>query len=99
MDTNKKGFFLKLNPPRASFMLDMTDEEKSIMHQHVVYWTPYLKDGTLVTLGPVIDPKGGYGIAVIRVDSEEQLNQLLANDPANGLNSYECYPMRVVTKD
>ena len=36
MDTNKKGFFLKLNPPRASFMLDMTDEEKSIMHQHGV---------------------------------------------------------------
>ncbi len=98
MNPEKKNFFLKLNPPRASFMTDMTVEEKSTMQKHVAYWAPYVNDGTVVVLGPVMDPKGGYGIAVVRVDSDEHLQQLLINDPANGLNSYECYPMRAVTK-
>ncbi len=95
----KKYFFLKLNPPRASFMLDMTDDERGIMLKHVAYWAPYVQDGTVLVLGPVADPKGGYGMAVIRVDDEEQLRQLIANDPANGMNSYEVHPMaRVATK-
>ncbi|HTA28138.1 MAG TPA: YciI family protein [Bacteroidia bacterium] len=95
----KKYFFLKLNPPRASFMMDMTDEERGIMQKHVAYWAPYVQDGTVLVLGPVADPKGGYGMAVIRVDTEEQLQQLIANDPANRMNSYEFYPMaRAATK-
>ena len=36
--TDRKGFFLKLNPCRPSFTLDMTDEEKGVMMQHVGYW-------------------------------------------------------------
>jgi uncharacterized protein YciI len=98
MSNEKKSFFLKLNPPRASFMMDMTAEEKSTMQKHVTYWAPYVNDGTVIVLGPVMDPKGGYGIAVVRVDSDEHLQLLLANDPANGMNSYEYYPMRAVTK-
>ena len=98
MQHGKKHFFLKLNPPRASFTVDMTDEERSVMLNHVAYWAPYVEDGTVIVLGPVADPKGGYGIAVLAVESEEQLNELVANDPANGLNSYEICPMRAVTK-
>jgi len=98
MNTEKKGFFLKLNPPRPSFTTDMTDNERIIMQKHVAYWDPYVNDGTVIVLGPVFDPKGGYGIAVVRVDSDEQLNKLIADDPANGLSSYEVYPMRVKTK-
>jgi uncharacterized protein len=98
MSTEKKSFFLKLNPPRSSFMSDMTDVEKTIMQKHVAYWAPYVADGTIIVLGPVFDPKGGYGIAIIRVDSDEQLNSLVADDPANGMSSYEIYPMRAVTK-
>jgi len=98
MSIEKKYFFLKLNPPRASFTVDMTTEERNIMLQHVAYWTPYVNDGTVIVLGPVMDPKGGYGIAVVGVENEEQLNQLVINDPANGLNSYEIYPMRASTK-
>jgi uncharacterized protein YciI len=91
-------YFLKLNPPRASFTVDMTDEERSVMKRHVEYWAPYVQSGIVVVLGPVMDPKGGYGIAVVRVETEEELNRLLATDPANGLGSYEVYPMRAVTK-
>jgi len=96
--SDKKNFFLKLNPPRQSFMIDMSDEERRIMIKHVAYWAPYVDDGTVIVLGPVMDPKGGYGIAVVSVESEEELNQIIDSDPANGLNSYEVHPMRVVTK-
>ena len=93
----KKYFFLKLNPPRASFMMDMTADERAIMLKHIAYWATYVQDGTVVILGPVLDPKGGFGVAIIRVDSDEQLQQLIANDPANGLNSYEYYLMPQVS--
>lgn len=98
MNDSKKHFFLKLNPPRASFTLDMTDAERGIMQQHVAYWAPYVQNGTVIVLGPVMDPKGGYGVAIMAVDSEDQLSSLIAHDPANGLNSYEVYPMRAVIK-
>ena len=96
--TEKKSFFMKLNPPRSTFMKDMTDEERTIMKNHAAYWAPYVEDGTIIVLGPVMDPNGGYGIAVATVESEEHLQRLIAKDPANGLNSYEVYPMRAVTK-
>jgi len=98
MSTDRKSYFLKLNPPRSTFMNDMTDVERSIMQKHVAYWAPYVDDGTVIVLGPVLDPKGGYGIAVISVNNEEQLNKLIADDPANGMNSYEIYPMKAVTR-
>ena len=98
MGGEKKSYFLKLNPPRPSFTVDTSDEERGVMQKHVAYWAPYVDNGTIIVLGPVMDPKGGYGIAVATVDSEEHLQQLIANDPANGLNSYEVYPMRAVTK-
>jgi hypothetical protein len=98
MHTNKKHFFLKLNPPRPSFVQDMTDEERNTMQEHVVYWGHYVADGTAIALGPVFDPAGGYGVAVVAVDSEEQLNEILKNDPANGLNKYEVHPMHAVYK-
>ena len=72
--SDKKHFFLKLNPPRTSFTLDMTEAERGIMMKHVAYWKPYVDDGTVIVLGPVADPKGGYGMAVVAVDSEEYLN-------------------------
>lgn len=95
---NKRYFFLKLSPPRASFGHDMTMEERLIMEQHIAYWLPYVNDGTIVVQGPVFDPKGMYGIAVAAVDNEEILNRLIENDPANGLNSYEVYPMSAALK-
>lgn len=91
-------FFLKLNPPRATFMMDMTDAEKATMQQHVGYWNGLLEQGIAVVFGPVFDPKGGYGAGVVAVDSEEHLKKVIAEDPANGLNHYEYYPMRAVYK-
>lgn len=35
---DKQQFLLKLNPPRASFMMDMTDDKRKTMEAHVGYW-------------------------------------------------------------
>ena len=90
----KKYFYLRLNPPRASFTVDMTDEERLIMLKHVEYWRPYVKDGTVIVLGPVFDPKAGFGMAVLQVDDEKQVEALIAKDPALAIGSYEVYEMR-----
>lgn len=95
---NKQQYFLKLNPPRQTFMMDMSDDEKAIMQKHVAYWTGLLNDGIAIVFGPVMAPNGGYGAGVVSVNSEEQLKGLITNDPANGLNKYEYYPMRAVFK-
>ena len=94
----KLHFFLKLNPPRASFTTDMTDNEKLVMQHHVNYWKPYVDNGIVLVLSPVFDPKGGFGIAIIGIDDEKQLETLIVNDPANSLNHYEIYPMRATSK-
>ncbi|HEY6160303.1 MAG TPA: YciI family protein [Bacteroidia bacterium] len=93
----KKTFFLKLNPPRPTFMLDMNKEERALMLQHIAYWKPYVDNGTMLAMGPVMDAKGGYGVGIIAVENEEELAQLIAADPANGVNQYEIHPMRVVS--
>lgn len=94
----KQSFFLKLNPPRPTFMMDMSEDEKSIMQKHVAYWTSLLNKGTAIVFGPVMDPKSVYGAGVVSVESEAQLKKIIENDPANGLNIYEFYPMRAVFK-
>lgn len=45
-----------------------------------------------------MDPKGGYGVAVVSVNSEEYLKELIADDPTNGLSTYEAYPMTALRK-
>ena len=96
--SDKKHFFLKLNPPRPTFVMDMTEDEKVIMHKHVEYWKPMVEDGRVIVLGPVLDPKGGFGISILRVDNEEEVKSMIEKDPANGLNSFEYHPMMAVTK-
>ncbi len=95
---DKQHFFLKLNPPRTTFMMDMTADEKAIMQKHVIYWNGLLNENIVIVFGPVLDPNGGYGAGVVSVDNEQHLLQIIANDPANGLNQYEYYPMRAVYK-
>lgn len=93
----KKQFFLKLNPPRPTFMADMTAEENAIMQKHVVYWTDLLDRGIAVVFGPVSDGNG-YGVGIVSVDSEQQLKEIMEADPAIAINRSEYHPMRAVFK-
>jgi uncharacterized protein YciI len=89
-------FFLKLLPSRPTFAQDMTPDERAIMQQHVVYWTDLMKQGKVHVFGPVLDPNGIYGIGVVEVDSQEDVDKLIQQDPATKINRYEAYPMKAV---
>jgi uncharacterized protein YciI len=95
-DMNKKYFAIKLIPSRPTFAQDMTPEERAIMQEHVAYWKPYMDNGIMLVLGPVLDPKGAYGFGIVAVDDESEVVTLTQNDPATRINTYEYYPMFAV---
>jgi hypothetical protein len=71
----------------------MTDEERSIMGQHVVYWTEKMNQGKVVAFGPVLDPESIYGLGIVSVDDEQELSQFMENDPASKINKFEFFPI------
>ena len=93
---DKKHFALKLLPCRPTFAQDMSPEERTIMQQHVVYWRGLMDKGKVLVFGPVMDPKAVYGLGIIEAESEEEVKDFIANDPATKINTYEFYPMRAV---
>jgi uncharacterized protein YciI len=93
----KLRFFLKLIPPRPTFATDITPEEAKLMRQHADYWTAEFAKGTVLIIGPVLDPKGIFGIAVLETTSEAEAYTLAENDPSvkAGLNRVELSPMQL----
>ena len=75
-------FFYKLIPPRSSFPEDMTEAEGRIMQEHFADWLDLMKEGKVVVVGPVLDPKGTFGIAVLEVEDESIAQDIASNDPA-----------------
>jgi uncharacterized protein YciI len=89
--------FVRTNNPRPTFHLDMTAEEKQVMQRHVAYWSETAAKGIAVAFGPVLDPRGVYGIGVYKVDDLAHMQRLIAEDPAGTLLKYEIFEMpRVV---
>jgi uncharacterized protein YciI len=91
-------FVYKLVPPRPTFGVgDMTEPEADIMGDHAAYWSQHLADGTVIVFGPVADPAGNWGLAVIETDTEADALALRDADPAvtSGLATAEIYPMPV----
>lgn len=86
-------FFVRTQNPRPTFHLDMTPEERAVMDRHVAYWSEKAARGIAIVFGPVLDPKGVYGIGVYDVADEAEMRDLLAHDPAIGLLQYEVLPM------
>jgi hypothetical protein len=92
----KQFYAVYLNPSRPDFATTMTDIEREIMVQNVAYWTEKLNQGKVYALGPVIDPKGIYGLGVVTVYNEQELKDFIANNPAGQINHYEYFPMKAV---
>jgi uncharacterized protein len=93
----KLRFFMKLVPPRTTFATDMTAEEAKLMQQHEDYWKAQFATGSVLIIGPVLDSKGVFGMAVLETATEEEARTLAMNDPSvkSGLNKVEISPMRV----
>ena len=93
---DKKYFVLHLLPSRPDFAQTMTDEERAIMTKHVAYWTEIMNQGKVLAFGPVLDPNEVYGLGIISADSEQEVKNFIANDPAAKINRYEYFPMKAI---
>src|SRR5271168_5216740 len=94
---SKQHFFIRLIPPRPTFPMDMTADEKALMQQHVVYTQEKFAAGKVLIFGPVMARTGAFGMAVFAVADEAELREIAENDPSvlAGLNKFEWHPMRV----
>ena len=97
------GFVLRLIGPRPTFPGDMTPAEAELMGQHAAYWRELTRAGTAVAFGPVLDPEGVYGLAVLRAFDEVEAQGVAAVDPvirADAGFRFEIAPMMaLVTRD
>jgi uncharacterized protein YciI len=88
-------FVYKLIPPRPTFDTDMSDDEAAAMRQHAAYWQDLLGRGHVVVFGPVSDPSGTWGLAVVEDETEDGVRALGADDPAvnSGTCTFDVFPM------
>ncbi len=89
-------FFCRMNPPRADFAQTVTDAERALMGQHAAYLKAEQEKGVAVLFGPVGDPRGAWGLAVLECADQAQARAVTDNDPVvkSGQGfSYDVYPM------
>lgn len=92
-----KNYFIRIIPPRPTFAHDMTPEESKLMQAHYAYWSDEFMRGVCLFGGPVLDPKGVYGVLVIKAGSQDQATAIAAADPSvkEGLNRIEVAEIQV----
>ena len=96
--SSMKHFLCKLLPPRPSFSQDMTDGERKVMQKHAAYWADLAREGVVIVFGPVADPSGTWGVAIVEAESEEDVRAIGEADPATQSElgfSFEAYWMPV----
>jgi uncharacterized protein len=96
---SKRFYVLHLLPARKDFAATMTDDERSVMLQHIEYWKHLMQQGKVYAFGPVMHPDGVYGLGIVSVEDEEELKKIIDADPAGKINRYEFFPMRAVVPE
>ena len=89
-------FVCKLVAPRSTFPGDMTPEEGALMGAHMAYWAGLAASGKAIVVGPVADPAGFWGLAVVDVGGEADVQAIVTDDPVTRDGSgfrYEVHPM------
>jgi uncharacterized protein len=90
-----KYFLYKLISPRPTFPQDINEEEQKIVERHADYWKQLAERRTAVFFGPVLDPKGVYGLAIVEAQEETLVENIGYNDPAIKASAgfkFEIYP-------
>jgi uncharacterized protein YciI len=77
-----KSWLIRIIPPRPTFDKDATPDEQALMDKHMDYWKDLNEKGVCIFGGPVLDPKGVYGILVVRATSEGVARALGDADPS-----------------
>jgi uncharacterized protein YciI len=90
-----KSWMVRIIPPRPTFDKDATPAEDALMDQHFAYWKDKFDKGLCVFGGPVLDPRGVYGVLAIRAATEDEARALANGDPSvkAGLNKVEVAEM------
>ena len=93
-----KTWLIRIVPPRPTFAEDATQAEEALMEQHLAYWKDLSDKGLWLFGGPVLDPRGVYGILVVQAATEDEARALGNGDPAvkAGVIKIEVAEMRVV---
>jgi uncharacterized protein len=95
-DTTDLFFVVRLIGPRSDFIQTVTDDERALMQAHAAHLMGWMQKGKIIVFGPVADPKGPWGLGVMRVSSEDEMREIEQNDPVikSGRGfSYEVLPM------
>lgn len=66
------------------------------MQNHAAYWRSLMAEDKVVVFGPVLHPEAVFGIGIISVNDEKEVEEFIANDPATAINTYEYYPILAV---
>ena len=93
--SDKQHFLYRLLPPRPDFAFTMSPEEAAVMQAHGDYWDGLLARGAAVVFGPVAEPTGVWGLAVLEVADAAEADGIRAGDPAvsSGTLTAEVHPM------
>ncbi|MRX49134.1 hypothetical protein GI374_01505 [Paracoccus sp. S-4012] len=75
------AILLRLHPPRPTFPADATAEELSAMERHAAWWQGLADSGEAVAAGPVLDPEGVWGLAILIAGSEAAALRRVEDDP------------------
>lgn len=88
-------FAYKFVPHRPDFPTTMTEAEAAVMAEHVAYWQSLADKDIAVVFGPVADPDGAWGVAVVEADDEDDVRAIRAADPVvrSDLGPVHVYPM------
>ena len=93
--SDKQYFLYKLLAPRPDFAFTMSPEEAAVMAEHGRYWHGLLDRGTAVAFGPVVEPTGAWGLGLLEVDDQAEVDRVRNGDPAvtSGVATAEVHPM------
>ena len=89
-------FLLRLSPPRPSFPEDASAAEMAAMGAHSAYWQDQADLGSALAVGPVADPGGIWGMALVDVADGARARALAEGDPIITAElgfSYEVLPV------
>ena len=88
-------FVYKFVPYRPDFPTTMTDAEAAVMAEHMAYWQSLADKDIAVVYGPVADPDGAWGVAIVEADTADDVLAIRSADPVvtSDLGPVHVYPM------
>jgi uncharacterized protein len=94
------SFLVLLRPTREGLPFDPTEDEARIVREHYAYLVRLRDEGKLVVAGPSIRPGDTFGIGVLDIDDEEEVEAIVAADPAvaTGTMTAEIRPLRIAVR-